>query len=217
MVARFCGKETKTKVIDDDNDPEWYQSLVLDVDVPCYPMRCRPKIYCEIFDEDNVKKDESLGRFAVPQPNVDKPMTPKEFVKKLMPQWFSLTDAEGNKVDGEVLVEFQLMEPYQFDFSPSPNLNVFRMSAKTRAINVITIGLRDIQSTFVNKPYIEFECRGDVEQTKESNVPSSRNPNFNIESKLVIASPKRPTFLPNLKLIVKDSVCRDSKVPRKLH
>ena len=219
MVARFCGEEAKTKVIQDNNHPEWYQALVLDVDVPHptdpTPNKCRPKIYCEIFDEDNVKKDELLGRFAVPPPMVDRPLPLEEFVENLEPKWYSLTDAEGCTVNGEVLAAFQLLEHHQFDFSPPPDLNVFRKAEKTRLINIITIGLRDIQSVFVNKPFIEFECRGEMERTEPSNIPSSRNPNFHGKDAkgFEIADPKQPVFLPNLKLTVKDSVC---KVLRKL-
>eukprot|EP01084_Bolivina_argentea_P148745 259992_1 len=61
LVVRFCGQSMKTKVIEDHIDPKWYQSLYLDVGVPT-PLEYAPKIYCEVYDHDEISKDQSLGR-----------------------------------------------------------------------------------------------------------------------------------------------------------
>ena len=125
---------------------------------------------------------------------------------KLNPQWYQLEDAEHRAVDGEVLAAFELIDITQSNFK-RPQINPPCKMIKKWA-HVITLGLRDIQSTIgVNKPFIEFECNGSMYSTEKSNMPSSRNPNFCQILKLEVTLPEQTIFLPNLNLTIKDSVC----------
>ena len=211
MVARFCGETGRTPTKQDDNDPQWFQTIVLkNVNVPC-ELKYRPKIYCEIFDEDTLKRSDSLGRFTVDAPRLK---NPERDITNLRPKWYELYDAEGRKVDGEVLAAFELVAP---DSSPPPPVKSIRDDWGTQWAHIVTLGLRDIQNMLgVNKPFMEFECSGQSEQIKASNFPSSRNPNFGQVSDLLIPWPEDEDdrrmdsqfiFSPNLTFTMKDSVC----------
>lgn len=211
MVVRFCGQNDETRVIEDHIDPRWYQSLYLGVDVPV-PLQYAPKIYCEIFDADSMSKDASLGRFSVVPEHVWKVFADSQLndagdiVENLQPQWFKLEDAEHRSVSGEVLAAFELVDVAQSNFK-RPLINPPCKMIKKWA-HVITLGLRDIQSTIgVNKPFVEFECNGNQYSTEKSNNPTARNPNFCQILKLEVTLPVHSIFLPNLNLTIKDSVC----------
>eukprot|EP01083_Nonionella_stella_P261499 890331_1 len=79
-------------------------------------------------------------------------------------------------------------------------------------MHIITLGLRDLQTSFglIHKPFIEFEINGIVYKTEASNVPTSRNPNFNQILAFPVELPESKDdeiFLPNLNLTLKDSLC----------
>ena len=206
MVARFCGEEQKTQTKQDNNDPEWNQTLLFKVPGDMFhedslEMKFRHKIYCEIFDEDTGKRSDSLGRFCVD------PHMSKSFEKA---EWYKLEDADGRSVDGEVLAAFEFVN--ESSLPAARPLDEIRKDWGTQWAHIITLGLRDIQNMLgVNKPFIEFECSGQTEPIKESNFPSPRNPNFGQVSDLVIPWPdnmrEHGIFLPNLNLTMKDSVC----------
>jgi len=212
LVVRFCGRSDKTRVIEDHIDPKWYQSLYLPVNVPV-PLQYAPRIYAEVFDKDNLSKDQSLGRFSVIPENVWKVFTDEndnkvndaDEVDGPQPRWFKLEDAEHRTVSGEVLCAFELVGVKQSNFK-KPNINPPCAMVKKWA-SIVTLGLRDIQSTFgCNKPYIEFEANGTCYATEKSNRPSARNPNFCQILKLEVDLPEKRIFLPNLNLTIKDSL-----------
>ena len=212
MVVRFCGRSDKTRVIEDAIDPKWYQSLYLSVDVPI-PINYAPRIYCEIYDHDDIGKDQSLGRFSVAADDIwkvfkdsndNKVDDSEEDEDGLDPQWYSLEDAEGNQVTGTVLVSFQLIDIKQASFKRP---NITPSFNRHRWLNIHTLGLRDIQSTFgCNKPFVQFEMNGSLYKTEKSNQPSSRNPNFCQILKFEVRLPDKDIFLPNLNLTIKDSL-----------
>ncbi len=122
-----------------------------------------------------------------------------------MPIWYKLEDAEHRTVSGEVLCAFELVDVQQSNFK-KPNINPPCKMTKKWA-NIITLGLRDIQSTFgCHKPFIEFEANGTMYSTEKSNQPDSRNPNFCQILKLEVNLPEKNIFLPNLNLTIKDAL-----------
>ena len=68
LVVRFCGKQERTKVIDNHIDPQWFEPLTLKVEVPFddeHGLNNAPRIYCELYDYDYLQKDETLGKFTI--------------------------------------------------------------------------------------------------------------------------------------------------------
>eukprot|EP01083_Nonionella_stella_P233022 821433_1 len=215
LVVRFCGATCKTKVIEDHIDPKWYESLYLGVNVPV-PLRYAPRVYCEIYDEDTISKDQSLGRFSITPEHIWKIFTDendnkindedeKNELNAPRPQWYKLEDAEHRAVAGEVLCAFELIDVKQSNFK-KPIINPPCKMMK-RWLHCITLGLRDIQSIFgCHKPYVEFEMNGTVYKTEKSNRPDGKNPNFCQILKFEVMLPQKHIFLPNLNLTVKDSL-----------
>ena len=217
-MIRFCGRSVRTKTIDDRLDPRWYETLYFDdVRVP-EPLEYAPKIYCEIFDAD-YGCDDSLGRFTVKSHDIYRETEEKMEIEieenhEIEPIWYKLEDAEGRRVDGEVLVAFELVdfEPSNFWETDPIRMNSRKLMLRPPVIetfvNIITLGLRDIQSVLgVNKPFIEFECNGKKYKTETSNHPSSRNPNFCHILNMKLKLPEDPRYAPCLNLTLKDSVC----------
>eukprot|EP00485_Elphidium_margaritaceum_P001758 CAMPEP_0202694498 /NCGR_PEP_ID=MMETSP1385-20130828/8345_1 /ASSEMBLY_ACC=CAM_ASM_000861 /TAXON_ID=933848 /ORGANISM="Elphidium margaritaceum" /LENGTH=1708 /DNA_ID=CAMNT_0049350357 /DNA_START=54 /DNA_END=5180 /DNA_ORIENTATION=+ len=217
MKVRFCGNAAQTKTVIDSIDPKWYQTLRFTVNVPT-PLRYAPRIYCEIYDEDDLGKDESLGRLSIESDTAwkvlqdanqnklhDDAESREDALMDLSPRWYPLYDAEHNVQDGsEVLCAFELIDIKQAaieTMSIKPKMN------RRRWLHIHTLGLRDIQSTFgCHKPYVQFELVGNKYETSKSNQPDSKNPNFCQILKFEVRLPEKDIFLPNLNLKVYDAL-----------
>jgi len=214
LVVRFCGMTAKTKVKEDQIDPKWYQTLTFSADVPT-PLKYAPRIYCEVFDHDDIGKDETLGRFEVEpedcwtvfqDENADKiaDRYQKSATAGPEPRWYQLKNAEHETVKGSVLCAFELIGITQSNIAIPSIRPKFE---RKRWINIHTLGLREIQSTFgCFNPFIEFEMNGTIYETEKSNRPNSRNPNFCQILKFEVKLPNKDIFLPNLNLTIKDSL-----------
>merc|ERR1712045_99336 len=158
----------------------------------------------------------SLGRFTVNAEHIWKVFEDQNdnkiddddenhYSKAPMPHWYKLEDAEHNAVSGEVLCALELIDIKQSGFK-KPDINP-PCKLEKKWLHCITLGLRDIQSTFgCHKPYIEFEMNGSIYKTEKSNRPDSRNPNFCQILKFEVLLPTEDIFLPNLNLTIKDSL-----------
>ncbi len=157
LVVRFCGDSKKTKVIEDHVDPKWYESLYLGVNVPV-PLQYAPRIYCEIYDHDQISKDQSLGRFSVSPEHIWRVFAENERKANVpCPQWYKLENAEHRSVSGEVLCAFELIDVQQSNFA-KPVINPPCKMTK-RWLHCITLGLRDIQSTLGRSRSLFFAVR----------------------------------------------------------
>eukprot|EP00488_Nonionellina_sp_1-RS-2012_P001620 TRINITY_DN2642_c0_g1_i1.p1 TRINITY_DN2642_c0_g1~~TRINITY_DN2642_c0_g1_i1.p1 ORF type:complete len:184 (-),score=34.91 TRINITY_DN2642_c0_g1_i1:252-803(-) len=150
-------------------------------------LKYAPRIYCEIFDEDIISKDTSLGRFSVSPEHIWKVFSDlndnlindedeENVGNQPSPIWYNLENAQQESVSGEILCAFELIDVKQGNFE-MPIVNPpCRMEKQW--LHCCTLGLREIQSTFgVNKSFIEFEINGyNVIKPNDRRRPNSRNP-----------------------------------------
>eukprot|EP01084_Bolivina_argentea_P283326 485191_1 len=61
LQVRFCGKTHTTTFVAGRNDPQWFQTLIIqNIDVP-WPLKYSPSIYCKVY----INKDEAIGQFEI--------------------------------------------------------------------------------------------------------------------------------------------------------
>lgn len=186
----FLHQSKTTEVIKSTLNPTWDQSLIFnDIDIygdPLNLIHSPPNVVIEIYDEDQVGKDEFLGRCLCPpivklDPNTD--VTPKLL-------WYPVK--MGDKKSGELLIAAELMLKDKPDGSNLPLLPPIRSGTlymvpqgirpvvQLTAIEILTWGLRNMktyQLAAVSSPSLVVEC-GD--KYLESAVIKSlkRCPNF---------------------------------------
>eukprot|EP01083_Nonionella_stella_P138040 420019_1 len=216
LTVRFCGKQVKTKVIDNHIDPQWFEVLILNVDVPWDAQRelkSAPRIYCELFDYDYLQKDDTLGRFDIAPSTVYKDTRQYTlqsiWAERERPCWYTLHDASQQQVDGEIQVHFELIKRDRNDMNIDGEIpQSIKPKMGIKWMHLVTLGLRDIQSLLgVHKAFIEFEVSGNVYKTEPSNVPSARNPNFNQILHFKVLLPFNYLFMPSLNLRIMDALC----------
>uniref|UniRef100_A0A4W3JZ49 Myoferlin like n=1 Tax=Callorhinchus milii TaxID=7868 RepID=A0A4W3JZ49_CALMI len=186
----FLHQSKSTEVIKSTLNPTWDQSLIFnDIDIYGDPqdlVRNPPNVIIEIFDEDQVGKDEFLGRCICPpmvklNPNVDE--TPKLL-------WYPIKT--GGKNIGELLVSAELMLKDKPDGSNLPILPPVRGASlymvphgirpvvQLTGVEILTWGLRNMKSyqlASVSSPSLIVECGGEcVESAVIKNL--KKNPNF---------------------------------------
>ncbi|XP_032889478.1 myoferlin isoform X2 [Amblyraja radiata] len=186
----FLHQSKTTEVIKSTLNPTWDQSLIFnDIDIygdPLNLIHSPPNVVIEIYDEDQVGKDEFLGRCLCPpivklDPSTD--VTPKLL-------WYPVK--MGDKKCGELLIAAELMLKDKPDGSNLPLLPPIRSGTlymvpqgirpvvQLTAIEILTWGLRNMktyQLAAVSSPSLVVEC-GD--KYLESAVIKSlkRCPNF---------------------------------------
>ncbi|XP_007894818.2 myoferlin isoform X2 [Callorhinchus milii] len=186
----FLHQSKSTEVLKSTLNPTWDQSLIFnDIDIYGDPqdlVRNPPNVIIEIFDEDQVGKDEFLGRCVCPpmvklNPNVDE--TPKLL-------WYPIKT--GGKNIGELLVSAELMLKDKPDGSNLPILPPVRGASlymvphgirpvvQLTGVEILTWGLRNMKSyqlASVSSPSLIVECGGEcVESAVIKNL--KKNPNF---------------------------------------
>jgi len=195
VSVRCASVISQTLVCEETLNPIWYSTKVLNVSLP-NPLSMASDIYCYVYDKDFLLKDDLLGMFCV---KIDDLL---DFVDELTPKWYSLTDVDGNPVEGQVLACFQLL--------PIEKRNISIPSLKPPTVpmylEIVSLGLRSLQSTLgINKPRIEFELpNGKRFMTDSSCVPDSHNPNFLQVLKLPLQVPENRIFAPALNVEVRD-------------
>eukprot|EP01084_Bolivina_argentea_P196074 336195_1 len=208
----------KTQVINNQIDPKWNESIIIKDIMALYdenneknPLEKTRKIICEIFHHayDSLQKDKVLGRFVEDVSNIFINDEDCKSYEKPVPMCYQTQDAHGKNAPGQVLVAFE--------FFKSRNSPIVKLPSKltpnlvSKWMHIIIFGLRDLQSRsgLLHNPFIEFEINGIICKTKSSNLPTTRNPNF---SQLLSFSVELPDsknddiFLPNLNLVIKDSL-----------
>ncbi|XP_078269853.1 myoferlin-like [Rhinoraja longicauda] len=167
----FLHQSKTTEVIKSTLNPTWDQSLIFnDIDIygdPSNLTQSPPKVVIEIFDEDQVGKDEFLGRCLcapIVKLNPNTEVTPKLL-------WYPVK--MGDKKCGEILMAAELMLKDKPDGSNLPLLPPIRSGTlymvphgirpvvQLTAIEILTWGLRNMktyQLAAVASPSLIIEC-----------------------------------------------------------
>ncbi|XP_018414191.1 PREDICTED: myoferlin isoform X1 [Nanorana parkeri] len=187
----FLHRSKTTETIHCTLNPTWDQTLIFnEVEIYGDPQSVAqnpPNVVIEIFDSDQVGKDEFLGRSLCP-PLVK--LTPVDLTPKLL--WYPVMNA--GKHCGDVLVAAELIlrdkDGSNLPLLPSqraPKLYMvpqgIRPVVQLTAIEILAWGLRNMKSyqmASVTSPSLIVECGGEIIQTamiknlkKTPNFPSS--------------------------------------------
>ncbi|XP_067908724.1 myoferlin-like [Heterodontus francisci] len=189
----FLHQSKTTEVVKSTLNPTWDQTLIInDIDIYGSPetlIKNPPNVMIEMYDEDQVGKDEFLGRCACPpmvKLNPETEMTPKLL-------WYPVMN--GTKKCGELLVAAELILKDKPDGSNLPILPPVRSGVlymvphgirpvvQLTAIEILTWGLRNMKSyqlAAVASPSLIVECGGEYLESavikslkKCPNFPSS--------------------------------------------
>ncbi|KAG5267056.1 hypothetical protein AALO_G00239370 [Alosa alosa] len=186
----FLHVSKTTETITGTLNPTWDQTLIFDnVEIYGNPKSIAhypPSVVLELYDRDQVGKDEPMGRcLCLPVVNLNPavPVTPRLL-------WYPIT-LKG-KSAGEMLVASELLlknksDDTELPIVPSRKDGKFYMVpqgirpvVQLTAIEILTWGLRNIKSyqlAAVSSPSLIVECGGQVVQTGViKNM--KRNPNF---------------------------------------
>lgn len=189
----FIHQSKKTEVIRATLNPTWDQTLIFnDLEIygdPQIIARNLPDVVIELYDYDQVGKDEFLGRSICPP--VLKLSGTSDVTPKLL--WYPVYN--GPKESGDVLVAAELILKTKADGSDlpivppqrAPKLYMvpqgIRPVVQLTAVEILTWGLRNMkpyQLAAVTSPSLIIECGGEVIETaviksikKNPNFPSS--------------------------------------------
>ncbi|XP_066534334.1 myoferlin isoform X2 [Hoplias malabaricus] len=186
----FLHVSKTTEIIKACLNPTWDQTLIFnDIEIYGEPQTTAynpPNIVLELFDSDQVGKDEAMGRCVCPpvvKLNPSSPVTPKLL-------WFPVTMKGRNA--GEMLVAAELLLKDKANESEMPLLpprraeNLYMVPQGIRpvvqltAIEILAWGLRNMktyQMAAISSPSLIVECGGHTVQTAViKNI--KKNPNF---------------------------------------
>ncbi|EDO36866.1 predicted protein, partial [Nematostella vectensis] len=208
--------------------PMWDQTLIFE-DVMIYRtqelvVESPPKIVIELFDKDQVGKDEYMGRcVATPEVKLHGQGPP---APRLL--WYPVT--KGDMEGGEILAAFELFlsiwgmrpctkflrgdEGADLPYYPPMNKDLYMVPSGIRpvvqrtAIEVLCWGVRNMkkfQLASVSSPSIEFECGGHVvNSTIIKNT--QKNPNFDQPLFFFdVYLPKEELYTPPMNIKVRDN------------
>ncbi|XP_038179551.1 myoferlin isoform X1 [Arvicola amphibius] len=212
----FLHRSKTTEIIHSTLNPTWDQTIIFDeVEIfgePQTVLQNPPKVIIELFDNDQVGKDEFLGR-SICSPlvklNSETDVTPKLLWHPVM---------NGDKACGDVLVTAELIlrnkDGSNLPILPSqraPNLYMvppgIRPVVQLIAIEILAWGLRNMknyQMASVTSPSLVVECGGErVESVVIKNL--KKTPNFPSSVLFMkVFLPKEELYMPPLVIKVID-------------
>lgn len=212
----FLHRSQTTEVIRSTLNPTWDQTLIFEeIEIYGDPQAIAnnpPSVVIEIFDSDQVGKDEFLGRsMCAPLVKLDSGI---DLSPKLL--WYPVINA--SKHFGDILFAAELIlhdkNGSNLPILPSqrqPNLYMvpqgIRPVVQMTAIEILTWGLRNMKSyqmASVNSPSLVVECGGKiVESTMVRNL--KKTPNFNSSVLfMTVPLPKEEMYVPPIILKVID-------------
>ncbi|XP_006147705.1 myoferlin isoform X2 [Tupaia chinensis] len=212
----FLHRSKTTEIIHSTLNPTWDQTIIFDeVEIygePQAVLQNPPKVIMELFDNDQVGKDEFLGRSICPplvKLNSEMDITPKLL-------WYPVMN--GDKACGDVLVTAELIlrdkDGSNLPILPSqraPNLYMvpqgIRPVVQLTAIEILAWGLRNMknyQMAAVTSPSLIVECGGErVESVVIKNL--KKTPNFPSSVLFMkVFLPKEELYMPPLVIKVID-------------
>lgn len=212
----FLHRSKTTEIIHSTLNPTWDQTIIFDeVEIygePQTVLQNPPKVIIELFDNDQVGKDEFLGRSLcspIVKLNSEMDITPKLLWCPVM---------NGDKACGDVLVTAELILRHKdgsnLPILPSqraPNLYMvpqgIRPVVQLTAIEILAWGLRNMknyQMASVTSPSLIVECGGErVESVVIKNLKKTPNfPGSVLFMKVFL--PKEELYMPPLVIKVVD-------------
>ncbi|XP_010630387.1 myoferlin isoform X3 [Fukomys damarensis] len=212
----FLHRSKTTEIIHSTLNPTWDQTIIFDeVEIYGEPqtiLQNPPKVIIELFDNDQVGKDEFLGRSICPplvKLNSETDITPKLLWHPVM---------NGDKACGDVLVTAELIlrdkDGSNLPILPSqraPNLYMvpqgIRPVVQLTAIEILAWGLRNMknyQMASIMSPSLVVECGGErVESVVIKNL--KKTPNFPSSVLFMkVFLPKEELYMPPLVIKVID-------------
>ncbi|XP_034158677.2 myoferlin [Pangasianodon hypophthalmus] len=213
----FLHVSKTTEIIKANLNPTWDQTLIFnDIEIYGDPQTIAqnpPSVVLELFDSDQVGKDEAMGRCTCPPVVKLNPSTPVS--PKLL--WFPITMKGRNA--GQMLVAAELLLNDKASESELPlvpprrgeNLYMvpqgIRPVVQLTAIEILAWGLRNMkayQLAAVSSPSLVVECGGQTVQTAViKNI--KKNPNFpGSVLFLKVLLPKEEMYTPPIVLKVID-------------
>ena len=202
-VIQLCGKTIEVPRIEKTLNPSWFASYAVNVEVPSN-IALAPPLNVQLYDWDQLTSDDPIGSLRVNLADItlDRPSD----VLTLAPQWYTLSNFDGKKMEGaELLAHFQLVDARHAN-TPLPKSLVPHTLPKL--IEVYVLGLRNLSNLFgIHKTYIQFELpNGKHFATRKSARPSSRNPNFLQVIRIPFNMPSEAMFAPSIDITVKDTL-----------
>ncbi|XP_058399534.1 myoferlin isoform X4 [Diceros bicornis minor] len=212
----FLHRSKTTEIIHSTLNPTWDQTIIFDeIEIygdPQTVLQNPPKVIIELFDNDQVGKDEFLGRSMcspLVKLNSEMDVTPKLL-------WYPVMN--GDKTCGDVLVTAELILRHKdgsnLPILPSqraPNLYMvpqgIRPVVQLTAIEILAWGLRNMknyQMASVTSPSLIVECGGErVESVVIKNL--KKTPNFPSSVLFMkVFLPKEELYMPPLVIKVID-------------
>uniref|UniRef100_F7A3J0 Myoferlin n=1 Tax=Equus caballus TaxID=9796 RepID=F7A3J0_HORSE len=212
----FLHRSKTTEIIHSTLNPTWDQTIIFDeIEIygePQTVLQNPPKVIIELFDNDQVGKDEFLGRsMCSPLVKLNSEM---DITPKLL--WYPVMN--GDKTCGDVLVTAELILRHKdgsnLPILPSqraPNLYMvpqgIRPVVQLTAIEILAWGLRNMknyQMASVTSPSLIVECGGErVESVVIKNLKKTPNfPSSVLYMKVFL--PKEELYMPPLVIKVID-------------
>eukprot|EP00741_Cyanophora_paradoxa_P022431 tig00021489_g21657.t1 len=201
-VVRINGKEGRTKRKDVTTDPNWYETVILkDVLLP-EDLRFAQEIQCLVYDFDRLGSDEYLGRATFP-------VAPLQATLQ-KPSWAPIYFDDPAVKEGRILVSFQLIPASQASMIP---LQSIVPPSSPMVCEILALGCRSLQTSSLlppQEPYIEFDAgerdraTEKVKQTRPSNLPTAKSPNYLEVIRVPVDVPQDPIFAPSISFRVYD-------------
>ncbi|KAM6186057.1 myoferlin isoform 2-T2 [Rhynchocyon petersi] len=212
----FLHRSKTTEIVYKTLNPTWDQTIIFDeIEIygePQTVLQNPPKVVIELFDNDQVGKDEFLGRSIftpLVKLNSDMDVTPKLLWRPVM---------NGDKACGDVLVTAELIlrekDGSNLPILPSqraPNLYMvpqgIRPVVQLTAVEILAWGLRNMknyQMASITSPSLVVECGGErVESVVIKNL--KKTPNFPSSVLFMkVFLPKEELYMPPLVIKVID-------------
>ncbi|XP_012515186.1 PREDICTED: myoferlin isoform X1 [Propithecus coquereli] len=212
----FLHRSKTTEIIHSTLNPTWDQTIIFDeIEIygePQAVLQNPPKVVIELFDNDQVGKDEFLGR------SIFSPLVKLHSEMDVTPKLLWHPVRNGDKVCGDVLATAELILRHKdgsnLPILPSqraPNLYMvpqgIRPVVQLTAIEILAWGLRNMknyQMASITSPSLVVECGGErVESVVIKNLKKTPNfPSSVLFMKVLL--PKEELYMPPLVIKVID-------------
>ncbi|XP_058527935.1 myoferlin isoform X1 [Ochotona princeps] len=212
----FLHRSKTTEIIHSTLNPTWDQTIIFDeVEIygePQTVLQDPPKVIIELFDNDQVGKDEFLGR------SICSPLVKLNSEVNITPKLLWYPVLNGDKACGDVLVTAELIlrdkDGANLPILPSqraPNLYMvpqgIRPVVQLTAVEILAWGLRNMknyQMASVTSPSLVVECGGErIESVVIKNLKKTPNfPSSVLFMKVLL--PKEELYMPPLVIKVID-------------